>query len=104
MGKQAEVLRGCPRDPDASLLCSLCLAQNPACSRCVINICWMNRVRGCLESRRGMQGGWWAWGTQTESYKLHLRGKKNRERLLGKRCRISELWIRREGQGKAVPA
>lgn len=39
-----------------------------------------------------------------ESYKLHLRGKKNRERVLGKRCRISDLWIRREGQGKAVPA
>lgn len=30
--------------------------------------------------------------------------EKNRERVLGKRCRISELWIRREGQGKAVPA
>lgn len=56
-GKQAEVLRGCPRDPNPSFLWSLCLAQNPAHSRCVINICWMNRMRGCLESRRGMQRG-----------------------------------------------
>lgn len=72
LGEQAEVLQ----DANRSFLSPLCLAQYPAHSRWVIQICWENRVRrgGVPGDRRPMQRG--PIGVSPpERYKLYLREK-----------------------------
>lgn len=43
-------------------------------------------------------------GDPNGELQIAFEGGKNRDRVLGKRCRISVLWIGWEGQGKTVPA